>query len=248
MANTPSISVLIPTRGRASLLVESVISLLKNANSPASLEVLLALDQDDIDTQRQLKIDSERLAKEYGCVMSVHVYPRFGYKKLNEYLNELSKVAKGDWLFFWNDDAVMLTSGWDTEIRKQHLVLQLLRMPCKNMEHPFALMPIVPREWVKLFGTLSPAAHTDWWVYNVCAPLGLVRNISVTYLHNRADVSGLNNDSTYAERDYSADGQDPTNPYDYIHPDRQRDLYTWRLKLGEYYTRRYFAVANFFRT
>jgi hypothetical protein len=133
---------------------------------------------------------------------------------------------------FWNDDALMLTENWDDEIRKEDGYFGLLRMPCVTMNHPFALFPIVPREWVDFFGKVSPVNHSDWWIYNVTVPVGRMKNIPVQVYHDRADVTGGNNDETFREQSYNADGKDPTNPEDYIHPQRQQDLMDWIKKLA----------------
>jgi hypothetical protein len=74
--------------------------------------------------------------------------------------------------------------------------------------------------------------HSDWWIYNVTAPVGRLLNIPVQVYHDRADVTGGNNDETFKEQSYAADGKDPTNPEDYAHPDRQRDLTDWVTKLA----------------
>lgn len=100
------------------------------------------------------------------------------------------------------------------------------------MAHPFALMPIIPRAWIDFFGCISPVSHSDWWIFNVCHPNQLVFDINASFYHDRADVTGGNNDETFAERSYSADGRDPTNPYDYIHPQRQKELGEWINKLA----------------
>ena len=60
-----------------------------------------------------------------------------------------------------------------------------------------------------------------------------MKNIAVNVSHDRADVTGKNDDETYRERSYAADGRDPSNPYDYSHPERQKDLIAWRIKLSE---------------
>jgi hypothetical protein len=148
-------------------------------------------------------------------------------------VNFLAEQASGDWIMFWNDDALMLTENWDEEIVNNDGYFGLLRMPCVTMNHPFALFPIIPREWIDLFGLISPVNHSDWWIYNVTVPAGQMKNIPVNVYHDRADVTGGNNDETFKEQSYAADGKDPTNPEDYAHPERQADLLNWIRKLTE---------------
>jgi hypothetical protein len=150
---------------------------------------------------------------------------------LYKYVNFLAEQASGDWIMFWNDDALMLTENWDEHIVEHDDWFGLLRMPCVTMNHPFALFPIVPRQWVDLFGCISPVNHSDWWIYNVTAPVNRIMNIPVEVYHDRADVTGNNNDETFREQSYAADGKDPSNPEDYSHPDRRQDLLVWIKKL-----------------
>jgi hypothetical protein len=59
-------------------------------------------------------------------------------------------------------------------------------------------------------------------------------NIPVQVYHDRADVTGNNNDETFREQSYAADGRDPTNPEDYVHPDRRAELEEWIKKLEKH--------------
>jgi hypothetical protein len=60
-----------------------------------------------------------------------------------------------------------------------------------------------------------------------------MKNIPVEFYHDRADVTGGNDDETFREQSYAADGKDPTNPEDYSHPERRLELNEWVLKLQE---------------
>lgn len=231
---TPKISILLPTRKRTQALVRSLNSLLASADDTSRIEVLIAYDEDDEESKSFFANIWPGYLDQCKATSRIFETERFGYTRLNRYVNLLAENASGEWLFFWNDDALMETDGWDTEVIKHTGYPGLLRMPCSTMNHPFALFPVVNRRWLDLFGELSPVSHSDWWIYNVTAPLGLVKNIPVTVYHDRADVTGNNADETYAERSYSADGQNPTDPYDYSHPERRQDLVKWIEKLREH--------------
>jgi hypothetical protein len=227
----PKISILLPTRKRTQAVVNSIGSLLANAADTSRIEILVAYDNDDDESRTFFEEVWTPFLAQCQATTKVFETERFGYLKLNRYVNFLAEQATGDWIMFWNDDALMLTENWDNHIVANDGWFGLLRMPCVTMNHPFALFPIVPREWVNLFGTVSPVTHSDWWIYNVTKPLGLVKDIPVQVYHDRADVTGGNNDETFKEQSYAADGRDPTNPDDYIHPDRQQDLRDWIHKL-----------------
>jgi hypothetical protein len=228
----PKISILLPTRKRTEAVVKSVGSLLANAKNPADIEILIAYDDDDQESREFFSTTWFPFLEQAGATTKVFETERFGYLRLYKYVNFLAEHATGDWIMFWNDDALMLTENWDDEIRKEDGYFGLLRMPCVTMNHPFALFPIVPREWVNFFGKVSPVNHSDWWIYNVTVPVGRMKNIPVQVYHDRADVTGGNNDETFKEQSYNADGKDPTNPEDYIHPQRQQDLMDWIKKLA----------------
>lgn len=230
---TPKISILLPTRKRTEALINSLNSLITTASDSANLEILIAYDEDDRESQEFFATQWADYIAQCNASYKIFETERFGYTRLNEYINLLAENATGDWLFFWNDDALMLTDNWDSEVLKNDVSkMQLLRIPCSTMEHPFALMPIFPRTWVETFGCVSPVSHSDWWIYNVCKPNNLVSDINALFYHDRADVTGGNNDETFAERSYSADGKDPTNLYDYAHPQRQQELREWIQKLS----------------
>lgn len=230
---TPKISILLPTRKRTEAVIKSVGSLLSQAADPSQIELLIAYDDDDEESREFFSTTWYPFVEQSGATTKVFETERFGYLRLYKYVNMLAEQASGDWIMFWNDDALMLTENWDAEIRKHDGYFGLLRMPCVTMEHPFALFPIIPREWVSFFGKVSPVNHSDWWIYNVISPLGRLRNLPVKVYHDRADVTGGNHDETFNEQSYAADGKDPTNPEDYIHPQRQQDLRDWIDKLRE---------------
>lgn len=228
----PKISILLPTRKRTNVIVKSIGSLLANAHNPSNIEILIAYDEDDEESQTFFSSVWYPFVEQSGATTKVFETERFGYLKLYKYVNFLGSHANGDWLMFWNDDALMLTEGWDTEIIKNNNFWGLLRMPCVNMDHPFALFPIIPKEWVDFFGKISPVNHSDWWIFHVTYHLNKIRNIPVQVYHDRADVTGHNNDETFKEQSYAADGKDPTNPEDYSHPARRQELEQWINKLA----------------
>jgi len=229
----PKISILLPTRKRTQAIINSIGSLLANAADTSRIEILIAYDNDDEESKEFFQEIWHGYLAQTKATTKVFETERFGYLRLYKYVNFLASQASGDWIMFWNDDALMLTENWDDEIVKNDGWFGLLRMPCTNMNHPFALFPIIPRAWVDFFGMVSPVNHSDWWIFNVTYPIGRMKNIPVEVYHDRADVTGGNNDDTYKEQSYAADGKDPTNPEDYSHPDRCKDLQDWIIKLRQ---------------
>jgi hypothetical protein len=181
------ISVLLPSRGRPGPLADSVASLRDRADDPHQIEVLVAADEDDpatIDTARTL-----------GAVTAVS--PRHGYTQMHLYINALAGQANGDWLLLWNDDARMLTPGWDTRVYMAPKAAVL--WPSTNNGPHLNVFPLVARRMVEILGHFSLASHCDSWVQDVAHAAGLQRRIGVDILHDRCDLTGGHNDQTWRE-------------------------------------------------
>lgn len=185
------ISVLLPTRGRVQLLDGTVESLLGRAHHRDQIQMCYALDRDDEHTVQHVYA----MARRHD---NVSVTDRFGYAGLHHYVNQLARRASGEWLFLWNDDAIMLTEGWDVEIR---------RWPGRYIldtwsNHPpeTCVFPIVPTEFVRAIGHFSMNAHNDTWWQEIGQRTKRLIRVDIDVMHQRADLTGLNNDATYAEK------------------------------------------------
>lgn len=240
-----AISVLLPTRGRTESLEKSIRSLLDLAADPAKIEILLAVDRDDqatIDfTTNQLK---SILENRYKCGYTVMAFNPIGYIRLNEYLNALAKVSTGDWLFFYNDDAVMTTQNWDNEILIHTGKTCLLRAETNN-QHPYAIFPILPRSWIEVTGHISAHQINDAWVSHIAYMLDIVIDIPVYIRHERFDLTGLNNDDTYKNRPMLEGNAN--DPKDFNHVIWREIRLKETLKLCEFIERKENRICQWFR-
>jgi hypothetical protein len=193
------ISVLLPTRGRREALKSSVMSLIDRAKDPAKIEFLLAVDDDDQETQAWCRENIFPEIEAKGVDALVLEFKPLGYIRLNEYVNLLAKYAQGRWLMFWNDDAQMASDHWDQHITNHNGKFLCLRMPT-HRSHPYAIFPIVPREWFYLFDRLSAHQLSDAYLSQVAYVAGIMQNIDVEVVHDRFDLTGNNNDDTYKKR------------------------------------------------
>lgn len=194
-----NISVLLPTRGRQEPLEACIKTLLDTAYDPSSIEILIAFDDDDVDSIAYFENTIVPWLDTTAVSYTALKFKRLGYIRLNEYLNTLAKHATGKWYFFWNDDAVMKTSHWDKVINSHTGKLRLLRAET-NHQHPYAIFPIVPKEWVEITGHLSPHQINDAWLSQVGWMLDIVETIPVFIDHERFDLTGKNNDDTFQNR------------------------------------------------
>lgn len=193
------ISILLPTRGRTKQLDRSISSLLDSADDPASLQWLLGFDNDDTKSykwfEKNIAPKIDQSGGEYTCMGFVPM----GYENLQKYVNSLASKADGDWFVFWNDDAVMETKGWDTEIVSHTGTFCLQAFDTHN-KHPYSIFPIVPRKWYELIGHLSLHQLNDAWLSQIAWMLDIVKQIPVKVLHDRADLTGNNKDATFRNR------------------------------------------------
>ena len=222
------------TRGRPELAFRSLKSLIKNAHNVDEIEFCVAIDNDDTKSIDYFNTTVVPWFEKNEYDILVLSFDRLGYAKLNEYMQTLALNSKGAWLIIWNDDAVMDTEHWDKEIVSYTGQFKLLAFQDNHNKHPYSIFPILPREWLVLFGTLSPQQACDAWVSQVAYVVDIFKRIKTTITHDRHDLTGNNNDTTYAEREF-LEG-DPTRVGDAFHPDmiKLKDFYcqkvAWYLK------------------
>ena len=225
-----STSVLLATRKRPELAEKSIDSIASRTANQKNLEILLAIDNDDTETKNWL--DNHYRAKfeqtyPEASLVEVVFPERLGYSRINEYLNKLCEVSTKEWLFVWNDDAMMETHSWDNILYQLNGFFGLVRAQVSNHNHPFALFPIVPRAWYNLLGYLSPNAQVDRFIYEVGIRVMVQQflvNIPIYIMHDRFDITGNNNDEVYQERVYMEG--DPKNPKHIDSPEIQAMV--WR--------------------
>jgi hypothetical protein len=169
-------------------------SLICNANAAAELEIIVAADPDDDAT---LSVFTEAEHQSLPSQLRVWVAPeRYGYTNLHVYLNELARLASGEWLMWFNDDMRLLTAGWDDEVREHR---PAVLWPRANHVHHANIAPAWPKAWSDATGHASPVSHMDTYWQRVGEALGRHDPVNFKILHDRADVTGNHADQTYAE-------------------------------------------------
>ena len=189
-------------------------TLIDTATSPNLIEILIAFDDDDTDTREYFMDVIAPYLDSKGVTYSAMQFKRLGYIRLNEYLNKLANHSTGSWIFFWNDDAVMTTTGWDDVIREYNDRFALLRAET-NHEHPYAIFPILPRKWVELTDNISPHQINDAWTSQIGWMLDIVITVPIMIEHERFDLTGKNGDDVFKNRPM-LEGN-PSHPRDFNH-------------------------------
>lgn len=206
------LSILLPTRGRTTALERSINSLLTLADNPEQIEILLGMDRDDTETIKW--VEENILTKNSN--ITIHLFRRLGYRRIHVYVNTLAALSQGNWLFAINDDIIMETKGWDSMVYQyDDHPMPLLKIPCSNFEHPFALFPIVKRDWLEVNGQLSYQIHYDRFIYNTAQNMcdGIIIDLPATIFNDRADLTGNNNDETFKQTSTSYDTEgNPNDP------------------------------------
>jgi hypothetical protein len=213
--NSIKISILLPTRGRTQQLYNSVKSLIATADDSESIEWLFGFDSDDISTFQWFENNVIPMIKESNSTYTCLQFQPLGYERLNEYVNALAAAAEGNWFVFWNDDAVMQTQGWDTVINSYTGQFCLQAFDTHNL-HPYSIFPIVPREWFDIIGHLSLHQLNDAWLSQIAWILDIVKRIDVKVTHDRFDLTGNNNDSTYQKRKIFEGNIDDPRDFNYV--------------------------------
>ena len=163
-------SVLIPTRTRPKRLRRTIQSIIDTAANIDDIEICVRIDDDDAAT---LTIRSE-LLNDDRVQVQVIVGPRLnGYASLSTFYDELVEIAYGDWLFIMNDDAHIVGTGWDEQLRAlpttgviaQPEIYQLGESRYPRCEG--GAFPVVPNGcWLEL-GHTALGVNVDTWLDTV---------------------------------------------------------------------------------
>lgn len=212
MKNQYKIAVLLPTRGRTDALSRSVMSLVNRCVDPESVHIVFGFDDDDQIGKSHFTDSLQPWLDTKKVTYTAMEFEPLGYDRLNEYLNSMAHEVSADWFFFWNDDALMETTGWEKKIYDHTGEFKLLAVHT-HKDHPYSIFPIVPKAWFDKLGYLSPHPLTDAWLSQVAYKLDIWERIDVYVTHDRFDLTGNNNDSTFQEREI-LEGN-PNNPRDF---------------------------------
>jgi hypothetical protein len=221
MSNQYSIAVLLPTRSRTTALTDSVTSIVERAHDCSCIQILFGFDNDDAMGLDHFEGVIQPFLDEHNVSYYAQAFESMGYAGLNRYYNHLSKSASADWLFVWNDDAVMNTLDWDQVIESYTGQFKLLKVHTHN-EHPYSIFPIVPKAWYDLFGHLSRHQMIDAELSQMAYVLDVMQVIDVDVTHNQVE---LTKDATDPLKPKIRFEGNPANSYDFHNPAVQQQRY-----------------------
>lgn len=203
------VSILLPTRGRFESFCKSVDSLLSTCHNVNNVEIMVALDNDDLDTAAEIMkfvVDKSDI--------KIHMYERHRYKGLHHYYNDLAKRSSGTSLMLWNDDALMLSFDWDISILEAHRTyFGVLRTEVDNMPGWSSCFPAIPKQWVNVTGDMSGSPSVDSWLDLVGKGINRIQELpSVRLFHDRFDLTGNHIDATHHDTREDVARGFPANP------------------------------------
>lgn len=186
----PLCTVLLPTRGRPKMLCESIDSLHSLAKDKTLVEFILKIDDDDSATLEILPRLSALLP------LKAIVSPRGnGYHDIHNWVNQMSSLAKGDWLLLWNDDARMKTDGWDQTLMTGnafglwHGVTDVCLLCARTIGRENANeFVILRRATFELLGHFSRSPHTDNWLWNLMSFVNSAFTCPIEVDHLSAEI------------------------------------------------------------
>ena len=179
-AAAPSmLSIIVPTRERTSQLRAFLDSLAQTADHPASLEVVLVVDEDDAETLqfRYTGIAQRQVVVPRGLTMGA--LNSHGYA-----------AASGDHVMLCNDDVVVRSPGWDSRMKAVFQSFPdgvvLVHVNDGTFKDTLCVFPCVSRNVAELAGGICPEAYRryriDDHIYNVFNLLAILGEQRIQYL------------------------------------------------------------------
>jgi hypothetical protein len=221
MANEYAIAVLLPTRSRTNALTDSVTSIVNRAKDISRVQILFGFDTDDDIGLSHFETVIQPFLDDHGVRYEAQAFESMGYAGLNRYYNHLGQSASADWMFVWNDDAVMNTDGWDQVIDSYTGQFKLLKVHTHN-EHPYSIFPIAPKSWYDLFGHFSRHQMIDAEMSQMAFALDLMQVIDVDVTHNQVELTKDASDPLKPKVRFEGN---PANSFDFHNPQVAQQRY-----------------------
>ncbi len=213
-------AILLPTRGRTQGLTDSVTTMVNLAQHPDGIQFIFGFDDDDTIGLDHFENVIRPFLDQHSVDYEAQVFASMGYEGLNRYYNHLASSADADWLFVWNDDATMETSGWDAVVSKYTGQFRILKVHTHN-EHPYSIFPIVPRLWFDTLGVLSRHQMIDAEVSQNAYMLDVIEIVDIDVKHEQSELTGQHDATSRRKNRFEGNPEDPRD-FHFIHTARQR--------------------------
>jgi Glycosyl transferase family 2 len=176
-SHPPSLSLIVPTRGRPDQLHRMLASVAATVRQPERIEIVLVVDDDDpfdpINSLPELNIKS--VVGPPGRTMGALNHA--GYE-----------ASRGEYVMLLNDDVVIRTRGWDRTtlkcFRRFPDPIALIHVNDTLMRDYLCTFPILSRAYCELIGGICPTEYERYRiddhiedVFNILAFLGVRRAV-----------------------------------------------------------------------
>lgn len=222
------ISLILPFRKRVDMLYNMLSSVRNTVNNPSNIEVVMAIDYDDLDAMRTLG----KIATYPGLKMSILITQPSDFF-VRDYFNPCAHMASGRWIIALNDDSEFMTKDWDMMIIERmeeaskrigdDILLGLINDGIdRHGEDPlyphFSCWPVASKEMVHVLGFYYDPRVVMWGADHMIARLfrdwcGNKRVVSLTdiFIKHNSVHSGNSTDRRNYERFEKINRQYPVN-------------------------------------
>lgn len=194
-----SISLLLPTRHRVSLIERLFNSIKKTADNFAGLEAVLYIDEDDKESQ-SITFPGLSIVKITGAK-----------ETMGKMTNLCYEASSGSYVMLMNDDTIFRTPGWDRKAQDAFSLfsdnIALVYGNDLYQRGGVATFPILSRTTCEIMGGVCPSeykcSHIDTHLYDIfrkLASMGHKRNVylsDVIFEHMHYEVGKSNMDEVY---------------------------------------------------
>ena len=110
------VSICIKSRNRPEQLAKCIQSFIDTVDDISRIEILIRIDNDDYNTWSKMDLIPDMVG-DRPVPLKILKGPRFGgYVDIWKHDNHLAETALGEFMFYFNDDAIIDSKGWDTVI------------------------------------------------------------------------------------------------------------------------------------
>lgn len=228
-SDNPLISITMPTRGRIGHLSRAIQSLMDNSINKDKIEFVFRADADD-----EASIDA--CASEVRNLPNAQLWvsPRGrGYLDIHKWTYQLSMMGSGDWIMWWNDDAVMKTPQWDhtllhAGVQCWHNVPDVYMMVANTKDRPGCTeFILLRRKTIEILGSIGQSPHADNWMTRVMSALGSMSYIPLEVEHFSGQMTDKTREESvaaYADGDTARETLESAWAQEAIRADTQRLL------------------------
>ena len=176
------ISVLIPSVNGIKLLFSCIQSIFGTSSGDNEIEVIVKLDFDDDETIQKINILPYK-----DKIKIIISHKGLGYGEIHTFINDMAKLATGDWLQPLNDDTIMQTKNWDKYLEKfdSNKPLIIRHEPCAGRVGDTGdyYFPYISRKYYETVGRITGCPSYDGYLLMIADELKIWDRVPVKILH-----------------------------------------------------------------